>query len=43
MLTSIYLERDQARLGNTVQKRAAGVYSENIQSGGQTSYGTAQV
>lgn len=36
------LQRDQLRLGNTVQKRAPGVYSENIQNGGQT-MGTAPV
>ncbi|KAF6226033.1 hypothetical protein HO173_012523 [Letharia columbiana] len=34
--------RDQVRLGNTVLKHAPGVYSENIQNGGHTSYGTVQ-
>ena len=42
LMSTIFLQRDQARLGSTVQKRAPGVYSENIQSGGHTSYGTVQ-
>lgn len=42
-LEYVYFDRrDQARIGTTVQKRAPGVYSENIQTGGQTSYGTVQ-
>ena len=42
LICTLFLQRDQARLGSTVQKRAPGVYSENIQSGGHTSYGTVQ-
>ncbi|MCJ1460140.1 hypothetical protein MMC28_010519 [Mycoblastus sanguinarius] len=40
-LEYIYFERrDQSRLGAPIQKRAPGVYSENVQNGGHTTYGT---
>ena len=40
-LEYVYFERrNQSNAGTLVQKRAPGVYSENIQHGGQTTYGT---
>jgi len=39
-----YDRRDKARLGGTIApKRAPGVYSQVIQSGGRTDYGTVPV
>lgn len=35
-----YNRREQGRLGTVTAERAPGVYSENVQSGGRTTYGT---
>ena len=32
--------RSQARAGHMVPRRAPGVYSQNVQTGGMTTYGT---
>lgn len=43
-LEYVYFDRrSQSRAGTMVQKRAPGVYSENVQSGGTTTYGTVPV
>ena len=40
-LEYVYFERrDQGRMGSLTAKRAPGIYSENVQHGGMTSYGT---
>ncbi|KAL8726040.1 MAG: hypothetical protein Q9166_006985, partial [cf. Caloplaca sp. 2 TL-2023] len=40
-LEYVYFERrSQGRMGNMAVKRAPGVYSENVNSGGRTTYGT---
>ncbi|MCJ1310705.1 hypothetical protein MMC25_004371 [Agyrium rufum] len=40
-LEYVYFERrDKGRIGQINTKRAPGVYSENIQHGGMTNYGT---
>ncbi len=40
-LEYVYFERrDRSRLGTMSAQRAPGVYSENVQSGGRTTYGT---
>ncbi|MCJ1401814.1 hypothetical protein MMC11_005031 [Xylographa trunciseda] len=40
-LEYIYFERrDHGRLGQVNQKRAPGIFSENVQVGGMTRYGT---
>ncbi len=42
-LEYVYFERrDQSTAGTLVQKRAPGVYSDNVQRGGQVSYGTVE-
>lgn len=40
-LEYVYFERrSQGQIGNMAVKRAPGVYSDNINSGGRTTYGT---
>ena len=40
-LIYVYFERhDRSRLGNMGADRAPGIYSDNVQSGGRTNYGT---
>ncbi|MCJ1473615.1 hypothetical protein MMC13_002266 [Lambiella insularis] len=40
-LEYVYFDRrDKGRLGQINAKRAPGVYSENVQTGGMTTYGT---
>lgn len=40
-LEYVYFERrSQGQMGNMTVKRAPGVYSENVNSGGRTTYGT---
>ncbi|KAI4140859.1 MAG: hypothetical protein L6R39_005620 [Caloplaca ligustica] len=40
-LEYVYFERrSQGQMGNMAVKRAPGVYSDNVNSGGRTTYGT---
>ncbi|KAI4282932.1 MAG: hypothetical protein L6R38_002551 [Xanthoria sp. 2 TBL-2021] len=40
-LEYVYFDRrSQGRMGNMAVKRAPGVYSDNVNSGGRTTYGT---
>ncbi|KAI4097432.1 MAG: hypothetical protein LQ339_006750 [Xanthoria mediterranea] len=40
-LEYVYFERrSQGQMGNLAAKRAPGVYSDNVNSGGRTTYGT---
>ena len=40
-LEYIYFERrSQSQMGNMAVKRAPGIYSDNVNSGGRTTYGT---
>ncbi|MCJ1233146.1 hypothetical protein MMC14_001101 [Varicellaria rhodocarpa] len=43
-LEYVYFDRrDKGRLGQVAAKRAPGVYSENVQRGGMTTYGTVAI
>lgn len=36
----VYFERREHRTGGALQERAPGIYSDNVQRGGATEYGT---